>query len=516
MRGVDRIAVIGAGMGGLAAAIRLAAVGRPVTLYDSAPVVGGKMRCLPSAAGPVDAGPTVLTLRDVFDDLFAVAGARLQDRLALDPLPILARHVWPDGATLDLHPTPEANAAAIRAFAGPRAEAQFRAFGRHTASLRAAFEASVMRAPGPQLGALSVAALARPGLWPALLPGRSLAADLRARFTDPRLRQLFGRYATYVGGMPQSAPAVLALIWQAEGAGVWAVRGGMGRLAAALGDLAQELGVELRLSTPIDRIEVAGGRVTAIHPRGGRRAPVAAVVFNGDPRALRLGLLGADVAAALPRIATEPRSLSARVWAFAGRPRGVDLAYHTVFFADDEAAEFGPLSRGQTPTDPTIYVCAQDRAGAAPTGDERFEMILNAPPLPHADPEEPETCHRMTFARLARMGLRFDTPPGVQALTRPQDFDRLFPGSAGALYGRSPAGVMASFLRPRAATRIPGLVLAGGGVHPGAGVPMAALSGGHAARAVLDFLPSTRLLARMAMPGGTSTGSATTGATPSR
>jgi 1-hydroxycarotenoid 3,4-desaturase len=91
----------------------------------------------------------------------------------------------------------------------------------------------------------------------------------------------------------------------------------------------------------------------------------------------------------------------------------------------------------------------------------------------------------MTFARLARMGLTFDSLPGTAALTRPQEFDRLFPGSAGSLYGRSPEGALASFLRPRATTRIPGLVLAGGGVHPGAGVPMAALSGLHAAQAVL-------------------------------
>jgi 1-hydroxycarotenoid 3,4-desaturase len=492
----DTIAVIGAGMGGLAAAIRLAVLGRRVVLFEAGGSVGGKMRTMPSAAGPVDAGPTVLTLRDVFDDLFATAGVRLDDRLTLTPLPILARHLWSDGSSLDLHADPEANAAAIRALAGPGAEAEFRAFGRHTAALRLAFEGSVMRAPGARLGALTLAALARPALWPALMPGVSLAADLRRRFTDPRLRQLFGRYATYVGGMPQSAPAVLALIWQAEGAGVWAVQGGMARLAQAMGDLARELGVDIRLDTPVARIRVDGGQVRALQPRDGDEVPVAAVVFNGDPRALSLGLLGPDVSRALPRHATEPRSLSARVWAFAGQPRtapgGIEPAYHTVYFADTEEAEFAPLARAENPGAPTIYVCAQDRALGTPPGTpgglERFEMILNAPPLPHAIPEEADPCRHATFTRLARMGLRFDTLPQLDSLTRPQDFDRLFPGSAGSIYGRSPAGVAATFLRPRATTRIPGLVLAGGGVHPGAGVPMATLSGMHAAAAVSAYL----------------------------
>jgi len=501
------VVVIGAGMGGLAAAIRLAAAGMSVTLIDAGPEAGGKMRTTPSAAGPVDSGPTVLTLRGVFDDLFAVAGARLDDHLRLIPQDILARHLWSDGSTLDLHPDPERNAEAIRSFAGLRAEAEFRAFATEARALRRAFEAPVMRAARPDLVGVTRAALARPRLWPAL--ARRLGPNLRARFTDPRLRQLFGRYSTYVGGAPARVPAVLALIWDVEQDGVWAVEGGMARLAQALALLARLLGVEILPNTRVEAIEAPGGVVRAVRLPGGLRLRCASVVFNGDPAALGTGALGPDVLDALPGGAVVPRSLSARVWTFAARPRGVDLALHTVFFADDEATEFGPLAKARHPVDPTIYLCAQDRAaGHPPDGLERFELILNAPPLPHADPDDPEetaTCRQMTFDRLARFGLRLEPRPDLSCLTRPQEFARMFPASAGALYGRSPEGMLAAFRRPGATSRIRGLYLAGGGVHPGAGVPMATLSGRHAAEAILRDHGLTSRSRPAAMPGGMST-----------
>ncbi len=128
--------VIGAGMGGLAAAIRLASAGMEVTLVEAAAHLGGKMRTLDTAAGPVDAGPTVLTLKPVFEDLFASAGQDMANHLTLAPLPVLARHWWPDGASLDLFCDGEASAVAIRAFAGPSAEVQFRRFSRDAAALR--------------------------------------------------------------------------------------------------------------------------------------------------------------------------------------------------------------------------------------------------------------------------------------------------------------------------------------------------------------------------------------------
>jgi 1-hydroxycarotenoid 3,4-desaturase len=239
----DRILIIGAGIGGLAAAVRLAASGRRVEVLERHDWAGGKMRTLPSVAGPVDAGPTVLTLRGVFDDLFAAAGTRLADHVTLQPLPLLARHFWTDGTRLDLSGDAGANRAAITAAFGSDAGADFARFDRETRALFRAFEAPVMRAPAPSfLGSAQRAALRAPRLSPWLVPGRSLDTMLRARFREPRLRQLFGRYATYVGGNPMLAPAVLGLIWQAEGAGVWAVKGGMAALGPCAGARVRRVG----------------------------------------------------------------------------------------------------------------------------------------------------------------------------------------------------------------------------------------------------------------------------------
>jgi 1-hydroxycarotenoid 3,4-desaturase len=515
--GGGRTVIIGSGIAGLAAALRLAHAGLPVLVLERHAAPGGKMRALPSPAGPVDAGPTVLTLRAVFDELFAEVGERLEDHVQLRRQRVLARHFWPDGSRLDLFDTEADSAEAIRAFAGARAARQFRAFSARARRLFDGFEAPVMRAPAPSLPGLVRHVARHPGLIRQMAPLSTLDGLLRRSFDDPRLAQLFGRYATYVGGAPDRVPALLALIWQAEAAGVWAVAGGMHRLAGALAGLAQARGAEIRHGADVARIEAEGDGVRGVILADGTRLPAETVLFNGDPRALATGRLGADVAGVAPVTARAPRSLSAEVWAFAATPQGPELAHHNVFFRDDPGAEFDALAAGRLAEAPTLYVCAQDRAGGPPpAGPERFETIANAPAVTGAhDAQEIGQCRTRTFATLDRFGLRFSPEPEAAALTTPAGFDSLFPGSGGALYGQSPHGMMAAFRRPTARTGLPGLYLAGGGAHPGAGVPMATLSGRHAAAAILSDRTSPSTCRPTATRGGTSTGSATPAGGPS-
>lgn len=510
-----RIVIIGAGIAGLAAALRLSAfardTGRDILVLERHDTPGGKMRTVPSAAGPVDAGPTVLTMRPVFEALFAEAGARLEDHVTLIPQDILARHWWPDGSSLDLHAKPEASAAAIRTFAGAKAEREFRAFSTRAAQLYKAFDAPVMQAAEPSLSAVTAHVMRNPGLIPAMAPQSSMAEMLARQFSDPRLAQLFGRYATYVGGSPYRSPAILALIWQAEAAGVWCVKGGMHRLAAAIEALATARGVQFRYASHVSRIETQGSCVRAVHLADGEVIAARTVLFNGDPRALATGALGAEVSNVAPTTRSNPRSLSAQVWSFAATPSGPDLAHHNVFFCADPRAEFDALEKGMPPRDPTLYICAEDRGQDLPLSQtERFEIIANASPLqatasPELSSEEFTACQTHTFRSLARFGLTFDKLPGPEALTTPQGFNQLFPASTGSLYGQSPHGMMAAFQRPTARTPIKGLYLAGGGTHPGAGVPMATISARHAAAAILSDLSSTSTSRPMATRGGMST-----------
>jgi 1-hydroxycarotenoid 3,4-desaturase len=509
----DTDVVIGAGVGGLSAAIALAGRGRRVLVLERAATAGGKMRSLPSAAGPVDTGPTVLTLRDVFEDMFARAGGRLADYVTLLPQPILARHFWPDGSTLDLGCDEAQNAAAIAAFSGAASARQYLQFEARTRAMYCAFDAPMMRAARPDLLAIARAAIVRPQIWPALLPHMSLQRWLSGQFSDPRLVQLFGRYATYVGGMPNASPAVLALIWQAEAQGVWAVQGGMGALAAGMERFARALGVQFAFRTSVQEITLQNGRASGVLCAGGQQIAARSVTFNGDPAALFAGNLGVAAKSAVPKSAVHPRSLSAYVWAFASpvAEGGPDLAHHNVFFGSDPARDFGAIARGQMAEDPTLYICAQDRSNGAPARGslERFEIIMNAAAASATSPpplNEASLCQTRVFSQLSRFGLTFSAAAHAENLTTPQGFAALFPASQGAIYGRSPQSLIAPMLRPCTRTRITGLYLAGGGAHPGAGVPMAALSGLHAAETIMSGQISAPAPKVVAMRGGMSTG----------
>ena len=505
-----KVVIIGAGIGGLAAALRLSDQGCDVTVLDLHDAPGGKMRTVPSKAGPVDAGPTVLTMRPVFEALFRDVGEDITAHLTLKPLETLARHYWDDGASLDLMANPAQSLSNVIAAFGDKAGQEFEAFSARAKRLFVAFDAPMMRTAEPDQWAVTKTVLRQPRLIADMAPHRSLARLLKSSFSDPRLAQLFGRYATYVGGSPYASPAILSLIWQAEAQGVWSVQGGIHQLAQTIAGLANARGAQFHYNTPATRITRQNGRISGVQTAG-EHFPADTVLFNGDPRALINGLLGDGARDAVAARQVDPRSLSAFVHTFAAAPTGKDLAHHTVFFGHDPKAEFDALAKGKMPSDATLYLCAQDHGQVGPDAMQRFEIIMNGPPIPRDPKTEKPLCLTQIFARLRDFGLTFSPEPGPETLTTPAGFDALFPASSGSLYGRSPHRLMAAFQRPTARTPVPGLYLCGGGAHPGAGVPMATLSAQHAAAAIMTDHASTLKSHPTATPGGMLTGSATAG-----
>ena len=518
--GSGRVLVIGAGIGGLCAALDLAARGVEVTVLERANAVGGKLREVEVEGRPIDSGPTVFTLRSVFDALFTDAGTALDQHLTLRPADILARHAWDMGPRLDLFADMERSVDAVGDFAGAAEAARFRAFSKTARTIWRTLEHRFVRSANPSLAGL-IAGASPGALW-RIQPFVSLWRALGDHFRHPRLRQLFGRYATYCGGSPFETPATLMLVAHVEREGVWLVEGGMQRIPEAIANVAAARGARFRCGVEVETIRLAQGAVAGVTLAGGECIDADAVVANADAAALADGRFGPDVRGAAAPLPHTARSFSALTWSLVAETDGFPVSRHNVFFSADYPAEFADLRARRLPARPTVYVCAQDREGGeshANLGPERLLLIVNAP----ADGDrrsleraEIVRCEEATFDRLRACGLTIRRRPQATTVTTPTDFDRMFPATGGALYGAAPHGWAASFRRPGARSRIPGLYLAGGSIHPGPGLPMAALSGRHAAASILADRDSIVRSRRAGMRGGTSMHSATMDSTASR
>lgn len=489
------VIIIGAGIGGLTAALTLAARGRSVTVVERADTAGGKLAEAAVGNVRIDCGPTVFTMRGVFEEIFAEAGEDLSAYITMNPAGILARHAWSEHERLDLFADQEHSAEAIGEFAGAAEARRYRAFCAEATRIYRTLEHSFIAQPQPsfpgmigRIGWRNTSDLLR------LNPYQSLWKALGNYFHDPRLRQLFARFATYCGSSPFRSPATLMLVAHVEQAGVWTIDGGMKRLAEAFQRAAQRKGAEFRFGAQAREILFEGGQVSGVLLASGERLAAASVLVNADSGAVGRGVLGRAASAAVPRVPYASRSLSAVTWSMLAEAEGFPLVRHNVFFSRDYEAEFDDIfTRARVPAEPTSYVCAQDRddggriSAEGHTG-ERLLVIINAPPNGdrHTMSEkELDQCKERTFSLLARCGLRVRSEPEAVAVSSPAHFETRFPGTGGAIYGAASHGWRASFNRPGSRTKIPGLYLAGGSTHPGPGVPMVAMSGRMAANCIL-------------------------------
>lgn len=489
------IAIIGAGIGGLSAAIRLAAAGRRVIVFEQNEAVGGKMSERRTGGYRWDTGPSVITMRPVLEELFAAAGRKLADYLTLQPVEPLTRYFYPDGTILDASGDLDRMTDQIAALDARDVEG-YRAY--------LAYAARLHRLTGPAF------IYDEPPSWRTLLrvpPGDALRIDglrkmdtaIRGFVRSPHLRQLLGRFATYVGASPYQAPATLNVIAHVElSGGVWYPQGGVYAIAQALCRLAEELGVEIRTNSPVSQISLdAAGRVRGCRLADGRAQPAQAVIANVDVNTVYQKLLPDHIATArrLKRLQQIEPSCSGFILLLGLRQSFPALAHHNIFFSGDYPREFADIfQRGQPPTEPTIYVAitAKTEPAHAPPHSENWFILVNAPAVDgHFDWTRQAPAYReRVLDRLAEFGFEVRPFIEVEQVMTPPDLAHHSGAWRGALYGASSNSPWTAFRRPHnRAAAVPGLYFAGGTTHPGGGVPMVMLSGRVAARLLLADFP---------------------------
>ena len=480
-----RVIVIGAGVGGLCAAIRLATAGHDVSILERNAVTGGKLATLTEAGHTFDLGPTLLTLPHVLDDVFRLAATTLADEVELVRLDPQFHYRWPNGGTLDLPDDPTATAKAVDGLSSGEG-ANWERFAAHTRRIWEVSERTFLA--GPMSSPLSLVGRMRSPLDLGRIDGRRTLADLASStFDDPRLRQLVGRYATYSGSSPYRVPATLACISHVEQEyGCWHVTGGLGRIGDALERVARRVGVDLRIGVDVGRIATARRQVTGVELADGGSEPADLVVSNADAAHLYTDLLPDPKRA--KEIDRVGRSMSAFVVCAAvrGRTDGVarhPIAHHNVFFSLDDEREFRFLTGGQTPVDPTVYACVPSVTDPtmAPPGYESWTLLVNTP---HSVGIDRKLMTAAVLNRLAERGVDLRDRIEFTRTLVPADIDARYRAPGGSIYGTSSNGRRAAFARPGNVGPVDGLYLVGGSAHPGGGLPMVATS----ARIVADLV----------------------------
>jgi phytoene desaturase len=481
-----RLVVIGAGVGGLAAAARLAALGHHVTVCEQAEQVGGKLGLLERDGFRFDTGPSLLTMPHVLADVFAATGDPLAEVLEVQPVEPIAHYRFADGTELDTSADPRIMEANLGAALGPGAGADWTRLMARAERIWHAVHEPFLESPlgGP---AALLRLSTRVSDLIAVAPLRTLRGLGQTELRDGRLRMLLDRYATYTGSDPRRAPAALVIVPYVEQAfGAWYVRGGLYRIAEALRDRAEERGATIRTCADVASVDVAGDRVAGVRLVTGERLPADVVVANADAAHLYTDLLPS--AGHARRLARMEPSLSGFVVLLGVRGQTPGLAHHTVLFPANYDAEFDAIfgPRPQPAAAPTLYVAVPRDPTVAPPGHEAWFVLVNAPRQGQVS-WTAETSARYAdhlVDLLAARGLDLTGRICFREIRSPADLARRTRAVGGAIYGTSSNGPRAAFLRPANIGPVRGLFLVGGSSHPGGGLPLVLLS----AKIVADLI----------------------------
>jgi diapolycopene oxygenase len=480
-----RALVVGAGLGGLSAAACLSAAGWEVEVHEAAAGPGGKAGLSVREGYAFDTGPSLLTLTEVFDELFSRCGENRSEHLSFLPLPRITAHFWDDGTVVRTSSEPGVLARELSASLGedPAAVEAYLARAERVWDIaaplflrRSLHEADTYLSREGVRGILSLGRIGALGTMHGL--------HVRS-FRRPRTVQLFDRLATYNGSSPFSTPGTLSIIAHAEyGKGGYAVRGGIRAVPREIEALARRRGASFHYGSPVERILVEGGRARGLGLRGGRERRADLVVCNADAglayERLLPGLHEDPLARRYRRL--EPSS-SGLVFLWGVGASFPELLVNNIFFSDDYRAEFAALFRDlRCPDDPTVYVNITSKVDPpdAPEGCENWFVLVNAPRDAGQDwAAETARVRRAALGRLSRvLGRDIGALVQTEEVLAPPDIRERTGSSHGSLYGISSNGRLAAFLRhPNRHPRVGGLYFCGGSVHPGGGMPLVLRSG---------------------------------------
>jgi phytoene desaturase len=483
---MKEIIIIGAGLGGLAAACRLAKSGFSVTILEKNARVGGKVNLVEASGYKFDTGASLLTMRHVLDELFEFCGRRTEDYLEIVSIEPICRYFWTDGIRFDASPDIEKTEREI-AKVEP---ADVEGFRRYLKDAKQKYEIAERTFLAKSLNDL-----------PQLLTLGNLTDLLKIStlktldkhhsqyFKSAKLRQLFNRYATYNGSSPFQTPATFALIPYVEfGLGAWYVRGGMYEIPRALERLARELGVKIRAEAEVEEIVLDNKKAVGVRVSG-EILKADLVVSNADAIETYRTLLSSK------KYQNREPSCSGFVLLLGTRRRFPQLAHHNIFFSDDYRGEFDAIFGQKTPAPaPTVYVCAASRTDEtqAPTGCENLFVLVNAP-YTNAKTDwqaEAKPYRDLIINKLENFGLEgLEGAIDFEQIITPEDFEKKYRANRGSIYGISSNGLFSAFLRvPNKSREIENLYFVGGATHPGGGIPLVLLSGKMTAEMILREL----------------------------
>ena len=491
----DHVVVVGAGLAGLSAAMRLAGAGRTVTVLEREAVPGGRAgrRSVegPSGTYELDTGPTVLTMPDLIADCFDAVGERMEDWLTLEPTTPLYRARYADGSSLDVLADVEAMEQEIATVVGPDEAAGYRRYVDFVSALyRYEMRDFIDRNIDSPLD------LVTPNLARLVAAGgmRRLAPKVEQYLKDERTRRVFSFQSLYAGVSPYDALALYAVIAYMDSvAGVFFPRGGMHAVPVAMAGAAEKNGVTFRYSTEVERVEHSGGRATAVHTTDGERIACDVVVLNPDLPVAYRDLLGHEPRRH-GRLKYSPSCYLLLAGSSAAYP---EAAHHTISFGHQWRGVFEDLDRGRLMTDPSVLISAPSVSdpSLAPPGKHVYYVLFPTPHLNHPHPVDWETIgpryREHVIATLEARGYPgFGAGIEVEDVTTPLDWQRRGM-AAGAPFASAHTFGQTGPFRPgnRWGENV---VFAGSGTQPGVGVPMVLISGRLAAERVTGRDPAYR------------------------